>query len=99
MVSINVRVRELPLMEPSTQLQDSQFSGRRVFIVDDDRLNIRILSGILKSEGYVIAEANSGERALDVYPEFKPDLVLLDVMMPGIDGFEACRRAEAEAWR
>jgi two-component system, sensor histidine kinase and response regulator len=66
--------------------------GRKVLIVDDDRLNIRILSGILKSEGYLLAEAGTGERALELYAEFRPNLVLLDVMMPGIDGFETCRR-------
>src|SRR5215204_1681428 len=52
-------------------------TGRKILIVDDDRLNIRILSGILKSEGFVLAEADSGERALEVYQEFCPDLVLL----------------------
>ncbi len=67
-------------------------TGRKILIVDDDRLNIRILGGILKSDGYVIGDAPSGERALEVYPEFRPDLVLLDVMMPGIDGLETCRR-------
>jgi two-component system, sensor histidine kinase and response regulator len=66
--------------------------GRKILVVDDDRLNIRILGGILKSEGYELAEAATGERALEVYQEFKPHLVLLDVMMPGIDGFETCRR-------
>ncbi len=64
-------------------------------MVDDDRLNIRILSGILRSEGYTLAEANNGERALEVLAEFKPHLVLLDVMMPGIDGFETCRRIKS----
>jgi signal transduction histidine kinase len=67
-------------------------NGCKILIADDDRLNIRILAGILKREGYVIADADTGERALEVYAEFKPSLVLLDVMMPGIDGFETCRR-------
>lgn len=65
---------------------------RKILIVDDDRLNIRILGGILRGEGYLLADADSGERALEVYATFGPDLVLLDVMMPGIDGFETCRR-------
>jgi signal transduction histidine kinase len=46
----------------------------------------------LKGEGYVLSEAASGETAIEVYATFKPNLVLLDVMMPGIDGFETCRR-------
>lgn len=65
--------------------------GRKILIVDDDRLNIRILTGILRSQGYTLADADSGERALEVYPQFRPDLVLLDVVMPGINGFETCR--------
>jgi two-component system sensor histidine kinase/response regulator len=71
-------------------------SGHKVLIVDDDRLNIRVLSGILKGDGYVLAEADSGEKALLVYSSFRPDLVLLDVMLPGIDGFETCRRLKQE---
>ncbi len=73
-----------------------QIAGRKILIVDDDRLNIRILGGILKGEGYAFAEAEAGERAIEVYATFRPDLVLLDVMMPGIDGFETCRRLKRE---
>ncbi|HWA86031.1 MAG TPA: hybrid sensor histidine kinase/response regulator [Opitutus sp.] len=65
--------------------------GRKILIVDDDRMNIRILGRIFETQGYVVAGAGSGEEALALYPEFQPDLVLLDVMMPGIDGFETCR--------
>jgi two-component system sensor histidine kinase/response regulator len=66
--------------------------GRRILVVDDDRMNIRILANILKAEGYSIGEAHSGEKALEVSETFRPHLVLLDVMLPGIDGFETCRR-------
>ena len=66
-------------------------AGRKILVVDDDRLNLRIVSNILKTEGYALAEANSGEAALATYHEFLPNLVLLDVMLPGIDGFTACR--------
>ncbi|MGH7958210.1 MAG: hybrid sensor histidine kinase/response regulator, partial [Opitutaceae bacterium] len=55
-----------------------------------------MLGGILKGDGYVLAEAHSGESALLLYPSFRPDLVLLDVMLPGIDGFETCRRLRHE---
>lgn len=65
---------------------------RKILLVDDDRLNLRILAGILKPEGATVAEANSGESALELYENFNPDLVLLDVMMPGINGYETCRR-------
>jgi two-component system sensor histidine kinase/response regulator len=65
--------------------------GRKILIVDDDRLSIRILGGILKTDGYVWAEAHTGEGAIERYKTFTPDLVLMDVLMPGIDGFETCR--------
>lgn len=66
-------------------------AGRRVLLVDDDRLNVRILTGILKPDGYELLSAHSGEEALKAYDEFRPDLVLLDVMMPGLNGFDTCR--------
>jgi signal transduction histidine kinase len=69
--------------------------GRKVLIVDDDRLNIRILGGILKTQGYTLAEADSGERAIEAYALCRPDLVLLDVVLPGLNGFETCRRLKA----
>jgi two-component system sensor histidine kinase/response regulator len=78
-------------MEPREQSTSIDLRGRRILVVDDDRLNVRILSNILKSEGYTLADADSGERALEVYESFHPDLVLLDVMMPGMNGFETCR--------
>ncbi len=82
-------------MASSPNSTQPNLPGRKVLVVDDDRLNLRILSGILRPEGYVIAEAGTGERALELVAEFKPNLVLLDVMMPGIDGFETCRRIKA----
>jgi len=78
-------------MEDPTTHPFIDLKGRRILAVDDDRINLRIIGGILRSEGYEIAEATSGEQALEVYATFKPNLVLLDVMMPGIDGFATCR--------
>ncbi len=79
-------------MESTVTSLPIALSGRKILVVDDDRLNLRILAGILRGEGYQLTEGDSGERALELYAEFSPDLVLLDVMMPGIDGFETCRR-------
>ena len=70
-------------------------SSPRILVVDDDRMNIRILESILKREGYTLFSTETAEEALSVYPSYKPDLVLLDVMLPGIDGFETCRRLRA----
>lgn len=70
-------------------------AGRKILIVDDDRINLRILGGILRSENYVLTSVESGEAALEAYAAQPPDLVLLDVMLPGMDGFEICRRLKA----
>ena len=70
-------------------------SAARILVVDDDRMNIRILESILKKEGYAFFSTETAEDALAAYPTFRPDLVLLDVMLPGIDGFETCRRLRA----
>lgn len=73
----------------------SNTRASRVLVVEDDRMNVRILEGILGKEGYAVVIADSGEKALELYLGFQPDLVLLDVMLPGIDGFETCRRLRA----
>ncbi len=83
-------------MVPSLPSIPSNLYDRRILAVDDDRVNLRILRGILTKEGYTAAEANTGERALELYAEFRPHLVLLDVMMSGIDGFETCRRLKSK---
>ncbi len=75
-----------------TQSPSSPGRTARILLVDDDRINRRILAGILRPEGYELTEAGSGEETLEQYAAFPPDLVLLDVMMPGIDGFATCRQ-------
>jgi two-component system sensor histidine kinase/response regulator len=79
-------------MDHPPSLPDIDLSGRKILVVDDDRINLRILSGILRGDHYVLIEVESGEAALESYAKSKPDLILLDVMLPGIDGFETCRR-------
>ena len=64
----------------------------RVLVVDDNPTNIRIVRARLASEGYDIVTAGDGEEALAVARDTGPDLILLDVMMPKIDGLEVCRR-------
>lgn len=64
----------------------------RILLVDDEPTNIFILEHILEKEGYVLKSVDSGEKALEVIEDFTPDIVLLDVMMPGMDGYEVCRR-------
>jgi two-component system, OmpR family, KDP operon response regulator KdpE len=70
-----------------------------VLVVDDEPQIRRVLRSTLSSQGYVILEAKTGEEAVEIAHKKKPDLVLLDVNMPGIGGIEACRaiRQSSEA--
>jgi signal transduction histidine kinase len=67
-----------------------------ILIVDDTPTNIKVLFEILSQSGFKVSIAKSGESALEKVKETFPDLILLDVMMPGIDGFETCRRLKAD---
>jgi len=76
---------------------DERSANPVVLIVDDTPENLTIMNGLLK-DAYRTRVANSGERALKLAAaEPKPDLVLLDIMMPGMDGYEVCRRLKADA--
>jgi len=66
--------------------------GKTVLIVDDEKNIVDILSFNLKKEGFEITAAYDGESALIQYSQKRPDLILLDVMLPRLDGFEVCRR-------
>jgi CheY-like chemotaxis protein len=67
-----------------------------ILIADDNPLNLDVLSGTLEREGYDIAVANDGEMAIERVRYEPPDLILLDAMMPGVDGFEACKRLKED---
>ncbi len=64
----------------------------KILIVDDEPSGIATLEAMLEGEGYELEIAQNGETALEKAKQFLPDLILLDVMMPGMDGFEVCRR-------
>jgi len=69
--------------------------NRTILVVDDVPVNIQLLSTYLSSEGYRVISAKDGQQALDEVYKNTPDLVLLDVMMPKINGFEVCKRLKA----
>jgi diguanylate cyclase (GGDEF)-like protein len=64
----------------------------RILIIDDDALIRMLAAEALREAGFVVAEADSGEEGLQLFDTLRPDVVLLDVMMPGMDGFEVCGR-------
>ncbi len=71
-------------------------SRSHILVVDDTALNRQFLKDELEDEGYVISTAEDGEQALAVVAENPPDLILLDVMMPKLDGYEVCQRLKSD---
>lgn len=67
----------------------------RVLVVDDDRRNVKLMEGHLLPQGYEVLKAYSGEEALTLLGRNEIDLMLLDIMMPGLDGYEVCKRVKA----
>lgn len=68
----------------------------RILVVDDIATNIHLLEARLRAEYYEVASASSGPAAIRLAEEWLPDVILLDVMMPGMDGYEVCRRLKAQ---
>jgi signal transduction histidine kinase len=71
-------------------------SPELILVVDDTPANLEVICETLSDAGYFVATAINGERALKRVQAYPPDLILLDVQMPGIDGFETCKRLKAE---
>jgi signal transduction histidine kinase len=67
----------------------------KVLVVDDNPINLRVMVNYLETAGFSILVAEDGEDALEQLENIRPDIILLDVMMPGIDGFETCRRIKS----
>jgi DNA-binding response OmpR family regulator len=65
---------------------------KRILVVDDEPRYVRLMEANLISEGYDVTKAYDGQSAVEMVADTQPDLVLLDVMMPGLDGFGACER-------
>lgn len=69
----------------------------RVLVVDDDQALSEMLGIVLRAEGYEALFCDDGSKAQGIFKESKPDLVLLDLMLPGIDGIEVCKRIRSES--
>ncbi len=73
-------------------LSEDALRPMRVLVVDDDPPSVKMISFLLQEEGYDVVTASSGPEALRLVDEAAPDLVILDVMMPNMDGLEVCQR-------
>jgi len=81
-------------MNPQVQIKDEIYKEkgpRRILVVDDDFKSRKVLKDLLEVQGYEVYEAEDGKKGLELINDLIPDAVLLDVMMPNIDGFEVCR--------
>jgi two-component system, OmpR family, KDP operon response regulator KdpE len=72
-------------------------SGARILVVDDEIEIVRALQRSLAAHGYKVFTANSGEEAFELTSRHRPDLLLLDLLLPGMSGLEVCRRMRAES--
>src|SRR5437762_6543834 len=71
-------------------------TSARILVVDDARENRTLIERLLTGHGYIVETAAGGEAALECIARSAPDLILLDVQMPGPDGFEVCRRVKTD---
>jgi signal transduction histidine kinase len=75
----------------------NNLSPQTILVVDDNPTNLAVITEFLESQGFMVSVARDGEMALRTASYALPDLILLDVMMPGIDGFETCRQLKADS--
>lgn len=76
--------------------QNETINQRTILIVDDEAVNLRFLEIILSQDGYKLLKGIDGEEAIHIAKEHKPDLIIMDVNMPGINGIEACKRLKSD---
>ena len=84
-------------LEHAPEADSARAREIKILCVDDDPLILQMLGDILRFHGYTVATAPDGEAVLDAALRERPDLVLLDVMMPGINGFDVCRMLKTHA--
>ena len=79
----------------SALADDDLFVQPKVLLVDDDEVNLLLTAIALRERGFAITEATSGERAIQLLADWLPDVVVLDALMPGLDGFQTCHELRA----
>jgi predicted signal transduction protein with EAL and GGDEF domain/DNA-binding response OmpR family regulator len=84
-------------MNPAVPIDDDRAEAPKVLLVDDDEVNLLLTSAALRERGFDVTEATSGETALRLLGDWLPDVIVLDAIMPGLDGFQTCREVRAMA--
>jgi DNA-binding response OmpR family regulator len=77
-------------------VEEGLYQGAEILVVDDDELVARTVERLLRANGFRVSVAHSGVEALQAARRNRPDLMILDVMMPGMDGYEVCRRVRVD---
>ncbi len=85
------------MVENSSSAENGEKQPEKILLVDDNPTNLQVLFQTLDGRGYNLLVAKNGEIALNIARKALPDLILLDIMMPGIDGYEVCRQLKADA--
>ena len=84
-------------MNPKSSNEDTELkTEERLLLVDDNPANLQVLMETLQGQNYKLLAAKNGEMALAIARKAQPELILLDIMMPGIDGYEVCRRLKSD---
>lgn len=83
---------EVSLEDNSAKVNNAEMAKKTILVVDDEKPIVDILTYNLQKEGYATLEANDGEEAIKIANEQKPDLILLDIMLPKIDGLTVCKK-------
>jgi len=86
-----------PVSDPPSATEAQAEEERKVLVVDDDAVLRRVVRAVLEADGFRVVEAQDGEQGLALAATERPSVVILDVMMPGLDGVEVCRRLDHNA--
>ena len=79
-------------------MSNADTAGRKILVADDDQDSAESLAMLLQMMGHEVRSALNGLEALAVAAAFEPDLIVLDIGMPGLDGYEVCRRIRQQPW-